>query len=77
MIADAAPLARPGSNLRIAGRLRQAASLLTAQGANPFRAATYRRAADHPLMQITGRSRATRRARPARSAASTTAPTSL
>ena len=34
------------SNAWIAGRLRQAAALLTAQGANPFRIAAYRRAAD-------------------------------
>jgi DNA polymerase (family 10) len=34
------------SNARIAERLRQAAGLLAAQGANPFRAAAYRRAAD-------------------------------
>lgn len=34
------------SNAWIADRLRQAAGLLTAQGANPFRIAAYRRAAD-------------------------------
>lgn len=34
------------SNVWIADRLRQASSLLTAQGASPFRAAAYRRAAD-------------------------------
>lgn len=34
------------SNAWIAERLRQAASLLAAQGANPFRAAAYRHAAD-------------------------------
>jgi DNA polymerase/3'-5' exonuclease PolX len=34
------------SNGWIAERLRQAASLLAAQGANPFRAAAYRRAGD-------------------------------
>jgi putative hydrolase len=36
----------PEANRRIAERLRQAAALLGQQGANPFRVAAYRRAAD-------------------------------
>ncbi len=35
----------PAINLRVAERLREAAELLAAQGANPFRVAAYRRAA--------------------------------
>ncbi|MFN7952619.1 MAG: helix-hairpin-helix domain-containing protein [bacterium] len=35
----------PAINLRVAERLREAAELLSAQGANPFRVAAYRRAA--------------------------------
>ncbi len=37
---------RGRSNSWISGRLRQAANLLAAQGANPFRVSAYRRAAD-------------------------------
>ena len=44
------PAALPGTtdpvNTRVAEQLRQAAELLEAQGANPFRVAAYRRAAD-------------------------------
>ncbi len=44
------PIRPPGTSERsngwIAERLRQAASLLTAQGANPFRVSAYRRAGD-------------------------------
>ena len=36
----------PSENLRIADKLREAAELLAAQGANPYRVAAYRRAAD-------------------------------
>ena len=60
MFAEAEPSVRPdhagaaagrepvasGSNVRIAERLRLAASLLTAQGASPYRIAAYRRAAE-------------------------------
>ena len=47
-----------GENQQIADRLREAASLLEAQGANPFRAGAYRKAADtiaaltRPLREI-------------------------
>jgi hypothetical protein len=44
--APSAGAAAQRSNAWIAERLRQAASLLAAQGANPFRANAYRRAAD-------------------------------
>lgn len=37
---------KPSENATVAGMLREAASLLAAQGANPFRAAAYRKAAD-------------------------------
>ena len=40
------PASTVGDNVRIAERLRQAAELLQAQGANPFRVGAYRRAAD-------------------------------
>jgi hypothetical protein len=36
----------PSENLQIADKLREAAELLSAQGANPYRVAAYRRAAD-------------------------------
>jgi hypothetical protein len=41
-----ARLAFPSENLQIADKLREAAELLNAQGANPYRVAAYRRAAD-------------------------------
>lgn len=42
----AAPVGEASANLAIAGRFREAATLLGAQGANAFRVAAYRRAAD-------------------------------
>lgn len=42
----AAPRSEPGVNAEVAERLREAALLLAQQGANPFRVAAYRRAAD-------------------------------
>ena len=47
-----------GENQEIADRLREAAALLEAQGANPFRAGAYRKAAD----TITGLTRPVREA---------------